>query len=470
MIVGDLAALATPVDRLSLLTGNPRRGDVDAVARSLSTFGQRKPIVARRDGTVIAGNHTLQAARKLGWPEIAVVWVEDDDATAKAFALADNRTAELGSYDDEALAALIAEVQEADAELLAATGWDGTDLADLMSKLEQQVTELLPVEVDDEVPAPPKIAKTVQGDVWLLGPHRILCGDCRVPTDVDRLLAGARINLAFTSPPYAQQREYDASSGFKPIPPGEYVEWFRPVADNVRANLADDGSWFVNIKEHSEDGQRSLYVRDLVLAHVRLWAWRFVDELIWHKDAIPGTWPNRFKNAWEPIFHFSVQAAIKFRPEHVLVESSQAFAYDARNGSSSAGGNRGVTPAAGTGPGLARPSNVIRVSTRHNPDGLAHEAAFPVPLPQWFVKAYTDSGDVVFDPFMGSGSTLLAAHAEGRVAYGTELSPTYVDVICARWQKATGIMPIAESTGRPHDFLEADSGKGEAKPSKRRQA
>ena len=113
MIAADLRALAIPVADLHLMPGNPRRGDVDAVARSLSAFGQRKPIVVRRgDNVVIAGNHTLRAARQLGWPEIAAVWVDDDDATAKAFSLADNRTAELGGYDDAELAALIGEVQD----------------------------------------------------------------------------------------------------------------------------------------------------------------------------------------------------------------------------------------------------------------------------------------------------------------------------------------------------------------------
>jgi ParB-like chromosome segregation protein Spo0J len=136
MIAESLLPLAVKVDTLSLLPGNPRRGNVGAVARSLEAFGQRKPIVAKRDGTVIAGNHTLAAAQQLGWLEIAVVFVDDDAATAKAYALADNRTAELGSYDDDALAALIAEVQTADAELLAATGWSDADLKELFARVD----------------------------------------------------------------------------------------------------------------------------------------------------------------------------------------------------------------------------------------------------------------------------------------------------------------------------------------------
>jgi hypothetical protein len=138
-IAPELNALAIPLERLDSLPGNPRKGDVDAVARSYSTFGQRKPIVARRNGDrgiVIAGNHQLAAARQLGWSEIAVVWTDDDDETAAAFALADNRTAELGGYDDEALAAMISSVE--DAELLAATGWSEDAIEELMASLDPE--------------------------------------------------------------------------------------------------------------------------------------------------------------------------------------------------------------------------------------------------------------------------------------------------------------------------------------------
>lgn len=130
-IAEDLIGLATPVADLKPLPGNPRRGDVEAVARSYKTFGQRKPVVALLDGTVIAGNHQLAAAKKLGWSHLAVVRVDDDETTAKAFAIADNRTADLGTYDDEDLLAMLKEVCEIDPDLLAATGYTERDLADM---------------------------------------------------------------------------------------------------------------------------------------------------------------------------------------------------------------------------------------------------------------------------------------------------------------------------------------------------
>ena len=134
-ITADLLPLAVDIATLNVLRDNPRRGDVEAVRKSYEQFGQRKPIVARRDDRVVlAGNHQLLAARELGWPEIAVVWVDDDDATAMAFTLADNRTADLGTYDNDLLAALIAGVAETGiAELLGATGYDDKDLRDILA-------------------------------------------------------------------------------------------------------------------------------------------------------------------------------------------------------------------------------------------------------------------------------------------------------------------------------------------------
>lgn len=129
MIIDSLKPLAYPVAKLQNLPGNPRVGDVQAIARSYEEFGQRKPIIARPDGTVIAGNHQLKAAIELGWEEIAVVFVNDDDQTARAYALADNRTADLGYYDDELLGVLLKQVSD-DPELLAATGYSEADLLD----------------------------------------------------------------------------------------------------------------------------------------------------------------------------------------------------------------------------------------------------------------------------------------------------------------------------------------------------
>jgi hypothetical protein len=141
-IVEPLAGLASPVENLTELPGNPRRGDLDAIARSLRVFGQRKPVTARRTGDdehgnpvgyVTAGNHTLLAARdKLEWSHIAVVWIDEDETTGNAWAVADNRLSELGHNDNEALAAMLATIAEADPDLFGATAYDDADLANLL--------------------------------------------------------------------------------------------------------------------------------------------------------------------------------------------------------------------------------------------------------------------------------------------------------------------------------------------------
>jgi len=277
------------------------------------------------------------------------------------------------------------------------------------------------------------------GKLLLKSKHRLICGDCKSFSDVERLLDGHKINVAVTSPPYASQRTYDESSGFKPIPPDEYVDWYADVAANIMAHLAEDGSYFCNIKEHCEDGQRSLYVKDLTLAHVRQWGWRFIDEFCWRdtRNGMPGAWDNRFKDAWEPVFHFATHRAIRFRPAVVSVASSQCFDYDAKTKRGiDRNGMKTGAPAGGTHDGLARPSNVLDIPA--GSECSEHPAGYPIALPEFFIKAFSDPGDVIFDPFMGSGTTLIAAEKNGRRGFGCEISPRYCDVIVARYEQHTG--------------------------------
>ena len=137
--IPGLLPLLYPIDRLTPMPGNPRRGDVDAVATSYQKFGQRKPIVAKADGTVIAGNHQTKAAIELGWSHIAVVFVNDDDKTAKAYALADNKTGDLGDYDTVALGELIRDLQD-EPELLAATAFSDGEVSKLLAQFDEPDT------------------------------------------------------------------------------------------------------------------------------------------------------------------------------------------------------------------------------------------------------------------------------------------------------------------------------------------
>ncbi len=184
----SLQSLAINIDKLSFLEGNPRQGDIEAVAKSYKQFGQRKPIVATTDHVVIAGNHQLAAARQLGWDEIAVVITDDDELTAKAFALADNRTAELGSYDDDLLADLLSEVSSVP-ELMDSTGFTEDDLFDLIGFDDESEEE-----EEIEVPLEPK---TKLGDMYKLGNHYLLCGDATNHDDVKKLMQNNKSSLIY---------------------------------------------------------------------------------------------------------------------------------------------------------------------------------------------------------------------------------------------------------------------------------
>lgn len=425
MIAADLETLAVPVGKLSLLPGNPRRGDVDAVARSLDTFGQRKPIVAKRDGTVIAGNHTLQAAQQLGWDEIAVVWVDDDETTAKAFALADNRTAELGGYDEQALADLISEVRDVDAELLAAAGWADDAVAALLASLEP---EILPAQIQGDPDDVPETApsKTVPGDVWLLGPHRLLCGDSTVPTDVDKVMAGGKADMVWTDPPYG------VSYGAK----------------NAMLNRAGRGSGTRIESDIAGDDMSAEGLADLLRASLGNAC--SVSE--------PGaSWWVAAPCLAQPLLAFAEVLCELGVWRHTLVWVKDGFVL----GRSDYHGRHeqllyGWAPGGPHTPPPDRSQDSVWEFPRPRANDL-HPTMKPVELIARAVRNHTKLGGVVLDPFGGSGSTLIAAHQEGRVARLVELDPKYCDVICKRWQKATGILPIAEATGNAHDFCEDDA-------------
>jgi len=412
VITDDLAALATPIDQLELLDGNPRRGDIDAVARSLDRFGQRKPIVARRsDRQVVAGNHTLQAARKLGWDEIAVVWVDDDEVTAKAFALADNRTAELGDYDDQLLGDLLKAVGDVDPALLADAGWAGDAVAELLERLEPEQVPIADTDPDDIPESAP--AKTVPGDVWLLGPHRVACGDSTVPTDFDKLMAGELADMVWTDPPYgvayesagrrgkANQHDSIANDA---LSVDALTDFLQVALGNAIAHSKPGAAWYVAAPSGS-----AMAAFASVLARAGIWR----QSIAWVKDQMVfGRSDFHYKH--ESIFYGWVPG-----------------------GAHSWFGDRKQT-------------SVWEIDRPKRSD--EHPTMKPVALIEKSIDLSTKRGQLVLDPFGGSGSTLIACHQANRVARLIELDPKYVDVICRRFQEHTGIKPIAEATGREHDF------------------
>lgn len=468
------------IDSLKIDPNNARNhgeANIAAVMASFKAFGQDQPLVVRRvDRTIVKGHGRLDAMKRLGWTECAVVFVDDDDATALARAIADNRTAELATWNTALLRTSLEELQVTG--LLDTTGFQLHDLEAL------QLEKFTP----SDAPIPQPLAGapvTVDGEVWTLGPHRLVCGDCTNARDMAMLMNGRRATVIVTSPPYASQRKYDESSEFKPIKPEDYVAWFAAVQAGLVEHLAGDGSFFLNIKEHCEEGERHLYVKDLTIAMVRTHGWFYAEEFAWTHTGTPRAVVNRFKNCWEPVFHFTRAAGHKFRPDNVTHETDTAIlgfklngsigksghpaqekkqgqrftrrkakqaegaAAGGRPGGEGMGGMQGIGDAIGArddgrvGPGRAYPGNVLSVG--RNTDALGHSAAFPPALPSFFIRAYSDQGDAVLDPFGGSGSTMIAAHELGRDCLLMEISPAYCDLIIRRWQEFAKLEAVDQS-------------------------
>ncbi len=434
------------------------------VEASLRETGAGRSILLDKDDNIIAGNKTFEAASDIGLPlrivetdgtELIAVKrtdldLDDDTGLARKLAYYDNRASQVGL--------------DWDAEQVLADINSGLDLSAMFRKdeLDELLADLTPKEAVDAEPQIDKAEELRQqwgveaGQMWQLGDHRLICGDCTDAAVVARVMGGDKINIAFTSPPYAEQRDYDDSSGFKPIPPSEYVQWFLPVSANVKRHLAHDGSWFVNIKPAAKDLDTELYVFDLVLTHVREWGWHFVTEFCWERNGIPKQVVRRFKNQFEPVYQFSIDN-FKIRPDAVRHKSDNVPKARGKGaGNTSWAKHQGGesifmsgmqwTPGFewfgdNVGVGMAYPGNRLPTfASTHEATG--HAAAFPVGLPQWFVNAYTDIGDVIYDPFMGSGSTLIAAENTQRKARGCELSPLYSAIILERWATSTGKTPV----------------------------
>jgi DNA modification methylase len=406
---------------------------VAQIAASIKEFGFTNPVLTHGDD-ILAGHGRVLAARKLGMATVPAIDLSHLSKTqARAYILADNQLSLNAGWEAEMLALELAEL-DADGFDLDLLGFP--DVTGLMNP--EPEGGLVPGVDEDAVPEPPKVPTTKPGDIITLGRHRLMCGDCRDFSHVSALLAGAKINVTVTSPPYASQRKYDEASGFKPIPTDEYVEWYRDVAANIMANLAEDGSYFCNIKPNAEGLSRELYVFDLVLAHARDWGWNYAEEFCWERSGIPQQVTRRFKNQFEPIYQFT-RGEWKIRPEAVQHPSkSVPKAIGKGAGDTNAAKRQGMRSAVDGNEvleGMAYPGN--RLPTFQS-EANGHPAAYPVGLPEFFIKAFSDEGDAIFDPFMGSGTTLIASEKTGRTCYGMEISPIYCDVIVARWEQATG--------------------------------
>ena len=263
-------------------------------------------------------------------------------------------------------------------------------------------------------------------------PYRILAGDCLtvIPAEV----AVHSVDLIFTSPPYADQRK----KNYGGIHPDSYVEWFLPRAAVLREALKPTGSFVLNIKEKAMNGERHPYVMQLVLA-LRSQGWRLVDEYIWHKkNCYPGKWPNRFRDAWERLLHFTLSRDFKMRQEAVMVPMGawketrlrQLNDNDRTRFASRHDNGFGKRIANWADRELAYPNNVLHMATECGYRG--HPATFPLALPDWFIRLFTDEDDCVLDPFAGSGTTLEAARQLGRRGIAIDIAEGYCELMRER--------------------------------------
>ena len=247
------------------------------------------------------------------------------------------------------------------------------------------------------------------------------------------------VDFIFTSPPYADNRK----KTYEGIPIHKYVEWFLPISEQLLRILKPDGSFVLNIKERAANGERQTYVLELILA-MKQQGWFWIEEYIWHKkNSYPGKWPNRFRDAWERCLHFSKSKHFQMFQEAVMVPMgdwkekrlSKLSDTDKIRDESHVGSGFGKNISHWVGREYAYPTNVLHMATECANRG--HSASFPVDLPSWFLKLFTEEGDVALDPFMGSGTTALACVNLGRHYVGIEIMESYHDIAVQAVERAS---------------------------------
>jgi DNA modification methylase len=369
------------------------------IAASIKEFGWTNPILVDGDKGIIAGHGRLMAARKLGMTEVPVIELKDLTPTQKkAYIIADNRLALNAGWDDQLLTIELNELL-ADKFSLDLLGFNADELNALLNPVE--INEGLVDE--DEVPEPPPELITKLGDIWLLGKHRVMCGDSTSIDAVDKLMDGQKADMVFTSPPYnadTKAGQGDIFNGKKSVklysggysdklPSSDYVDFAASVLEICFA--VTDGFIFWNVSYNAKS--RFEYLQQIANRLPYL-----VEQICWKKNStIP--FKGSLMRDWEPVFLFSTNK------QPVAVKE--------------------VT------------SNFWQISNT-GAQAENHKACFPVALPEKGISIVAKNTGMVFDPFGGSGSTLIACEKTGRHARLMELDPKYCDVIVKRWENFTG--------------------------------
>jgi site-specific DNA-methyltransferase (adenine-specific) len=237
------------------------------------------------------------------------------------------------------------------------------------------------------------------------------------------------VDLIVTSPPYADSRK----NTYGGVSPDKYVEWFLPRSEQLKRVLKKDGSFILNMKEKVVAGQRHTYVIELILA-LKKQGWLWTEEYLWcKKNSFPGKWPNRFRDSWERCLHFTLDKRFRMYQDAVKVpigdwaetRLKKLSETDKIRDNSRVKSGFGKNVSNWVGKELVYPTNVLHISTECG--NKKHSAAFPVALPSWFIKLFSQEGDIVLDPFIGSGTTALAAVQLDRHYIGIEIKSSYVE-------------------------------------------
>ena len=438
MIASTMTIETWPIDRLIPYDKNPRLNDdaVEAVARSIQEFGFRQPIVVDEECVIIIGHTRLKAARKLGLTEVPVHVARGlSPEKIKALRIADNKTAEIAEWNLELLPIELAELQGMDFDL-GLLGFDQDELAKLLDPgVQEGLTD------PDEIPAPPDEATTRPGDLWILGEHRLLCGDSSKPADLDRLLDGQPIHLCNTDPPYNVKVEprsnnaiaaglssFQGTTHHQSMDVARHPEKSKPTQKKLRAKdrpLANDfvsddefdrllDAWFGNIARVLVPG-RGFY--------------------IWGGYANLGNYPPFLKKHG---LYFS-QGIVWDKQHPVLTRKDFLGCFElAFYGWKEGAAHR-----------FYGPNNVpdLWPVKKIPPQQMEHLTAKPAELAVRAMQYSTVAGEHVLDLFGGSGSTLIGAHRTGRKAFLMELDPLYCDVIVDRFQRFSGQAAVLERTG-----------------------
>jgi len=408
---------------------------ISQVANSIMEFGFTNPVLIDGQGGIIAGHGRVMAAKSLGLAEVPCIRLGHlSEAQKRAYVIADNKLALNAGWDEEMLALEFKALNDMgfDLEL---TGFDLGDIDELLAELDATPEG----ETDaDEAPAVQAEVKTQPGDVWMLGKHRIMCGDSTDAGSVALLMDGEKADLCFTSPPYGNQRDYTT---------GGISDWDK-LMQGVFANLpmAEHGQVLVNLGLIHRKNEWVPYWDDWI-EWMRNQGWRRFGLYVWDQGfGLPGDWNGRFAPSYEFVFHFNrvsvePQKFLEKKPENIKARNAGASTMRGKDGKCKAFTN----PEASAQPNKI-PESVIRINRMHGGHNIDHPAIFPVELPAHAMQSWPG---VAYEPFSGSGTTIIAAEQTGRRCYAMELSPQYVDVAVRRWQQYTGKQAVHAETGQP---------------------